>query len=198
MSSEIKPARTIVLCRISDDPEDERLGTARQRDDCLGLLGRLGWQPGPADTHLKVEDDTSAFKRAKVTLPDGRVELRTVRPKFRDALDMLASGRADGLVAYDLDRAVRDPRDLEDLIDVIEQSRPRIPVESVTGSLRLSNDGEVTMARVLVAAEHAGLDAGDGQGCAVAAEERRACGVPGQRPGRDGRRGGHPGDPGGG
>jgi site-specific DNA recombinase len=151
MSSEIKPTRTIVLCRISDDPEDERLGTARQRDDCLGLLGRLGWQAGPAETHLKVEDDTSAFKRAKVPLPDGRVELRTVRPKFRDALDMLASGRADGLVAYDLDRAVRDPRDLEDLIDVIEQSKPRIPVESVTGSLRLSNDGEVTMARVLVA-----------------------------------------------
>jgi hypothetical protein len=64
---------------------------------------------------------------------------------------MLADGRADGLIAYDLDRAVRDPRDLEDLIDVVESKDPRIPVESVTGSLRLANDADVTMARVMVA-----------------------------------------------
>jgi DNA invertase Pin-like site-specific DNA recombinase len=98
-----------------------------------------------------VENDTSAFKRKKITLPDGRRELRTVRPGFRQALAMLADGRADGLIAYDLDRAVRDPRDLEDLIDVVESKFPRIPVESVTGSLRLANDADVTMARVMVA-----------------------------------------------
>lgn len=151
MSSGNTPQRAIVLARISDDPEDERLGTAAQRKDCGGLLERLGWLAGPDATHILVEDDTSAFKRSKVTLPDGRVELRTVRPKFRQALHLLATGQADGLVAYDLDRACRDPRDLEDLIDVIEQSRPRIPVESVTGSLRLANDADITMARVMVA-----------------------------------------------
>ena len=63
---------------------------------------------------------------------------------------MLADGRADGLIAYDLDRAVRDPRDLEDLIDVIEATG-RIRVESVTGTLRLDSDGDITMARVLLA-----------------------------------------------
>jgi site-specific DNA recombinase len=32
---------------------------------------------------------------------------------------MLADGRADALMAYDLDRAFRDPRDLEDMIDMV-------------------------------------------------------------------------------
>jgi DNA invertase Pin-like site-specific DNA recombinase len=61
----------------------------------------------------------------------------------------VASGKADGLIAVDLDRACRDPRDLEDLIDVVEQSG--CPVESVSGSLRLASDADVTMARVMVA-----------------------------------------------
>jgi site-specific DNA recombinase len=84
-------------------------------------------------------------------LPDGSFALRTDRPGFRHALAMLASGEADGLVALDLDRTARDPRDLEDLIDVIEGRRPRVPVESVTGSLRLANDADISMARVMVA-----------------------------------------------
>jgi site-specific DNA recombinase len=54
-----------------------------------------------------------------------------VRPGFRRALAMLADEQADGLIALDLDRAMRDPRDLEDLIDLVEQSSPRIPVEPV-------------------------------------------------------------------
>jgi site-specific DNA recombinase len=122
-----------------------------QGEDCDNRAGQTGWAFGPAETHHIVENDTSAFKRKKITLPDGRRELRTVRPGFRQALAMLADGRADGLMAYDLDRAVRDPRDLEDLIDVVEAKVPRIPVDSVTGSLRLANDADVTMARVMVA-----------------------------------------------
>jgi hypothetical protein len=64
-------------------------------------------------------------------------------------LAFLAQGGADVMVAYDLDRAVRDPRDLEDLIDAKVLSR--FQVRSVTGSLRLDTDADVAMARVLVA-----------------------------------------------
>lgn len=53
------------------------------------------------------------------------------------------------MVAYDLDRAVRDPRDLEDLIDA--KVLGGFGVRSVTGSLRLDTDSDVAMARVLVA-----------------------------------------------
>ncbi len=38
------------------------------------------------------------------------------------------------------------PRDLEYLIDVVELASPRIPVESVTGSLKLASDADITYA----------------------------------------------------
>jgi DNA invertase Pin-like site-specific DNA recombinase len=141
----------VVLARISDDRNGKEWGVTDQVADGRKLARRLGWRIGPENTHVLVENDTSAFKRKRIRLPDGRVELRTVRPKFRRALELLASGQADGLIAVDLDRTARDPRDLEDLIDVVEAKVPRIPVESVSGSLKLANDADVTMARVLVA-----------------------------------------------
>ncbi|MEW2254976.1 recombinase family protein [Streptomyces sp. NPDC047869] len=154
------PTRAVLLVRISyRKPEDDSealdhgartefsKGIGRQEEDGRRLAERLGW------TIAKVipEDDTSAFKRRRIKLPDGTTALRTVRPGFRAALDGLASGEYDGLIADDLDRVARDPRDLEDLIDVVESRRPRIPVESVTGSLRLANDADTTMARIMCA-----------------------------------------------
>jgi DNA invertase Pin-like site-specific DNA recombinase len=112
----------------------------------------------------------SAFKRRKVQLTDGRSEYRTYRPVFRAALDRLSSGAADGFVALDLDRACRDPRDLEDMIDVAE--RHRVPVEAVTGSLRLSTDADVTMARIMVAV--ANKESRDKSRRVSASRERRA------------------------
>ena len=74
--------------------------------------------------------------------------MRVVRPEFRRMLDDLESGLIDAIIVYDLDRLARDLRDLEDLIDVKESKR--IEIRSVSGSLRLDNDGDITMARVLV------------------------------------------------
>ncbi|MEU3546271.1 recombinase family protein [Streptomyces longwoodensis] len=154
------PQRAVLLLRISyrkpeEESEDQEnggraefsKGIGRQEEDGRRLAARLRWTIAA----VIPEDDTSAFKRRKIKLPDGSSALRTVRPGFRRALEGLASGEFDGLIADDLDRVARDPRDLEDLIDVVESRRPRIPVESVTGSLRLANDADVTMARVMVA-----------------------------------------------
>jgi site-specific DNA recombinase len=143
----MKPTRAVLLVRISDDKAQDAKGVGRQEQDGRALGERLGW--GIAE--VIVENDTSAYKRRKIKLPDGSSALRTVRPGFRSAIDKLASGERDGLLAYDLDRVARDPRDLEDLIDVVESRHPRIPVASVTGSLRLDDDGGVAMARVMVA-----------------------------------------------
>jgi hypothetical protein len=59
-----------------------------------------------------------------------------VRPAFRRLLDDLAAGRADAFIAYDLDRVARDPRDLEDLIDVVQSQK--IGTAVVTGDVNLS------------------------------------------------------------
>lgn len=139
------PVRAALLVRISDDREGEEKGVARQEADGRKHAATLGWTVAA----VIVENDTSAFKRRRVTLPDGTRALRVIRPGFRQVLDMLASGEVNGLIAYDLDRTCRDPRDLEDLIDVVEERRCH--VSSVSGSLRLANDADVTMARVMVA-----------------------------------------------
>ncbi|MFJ1552301.1 recombinase family protein [Streptomyces mirabilis] len=143
----MKPTRAVLLVRISDDKAQDAKGVGRQEEDGRSLAERLGW----TISEVVVENDTSAYKRRTIKLPDGSTGLRTVRPGFRAALDKLSSGECDGLLAYDLDRVARDPRDLEDLIDVVESRRPRLPVESVSGSLRLANDSDITMARVMVA-----------------------------------------------
>ena len=150
-----KPKNGILCVRISDarDWMDE---TGARITDTEGVnlqikvgtdfADRIGW----IITKIVVENDVSAFKRKKVLRPDGRYELRTVRPDWLSVLDDLSSGANDGLLVIALDRAMRDPRDLEDLIDVVEARLPRLPVESVSGSLKLSNDAEVTMARNMV------------------------------------------------
>ena len=142
-----QPQHCAVYARISDDREGVAAGVARQEADARALADRLGWTVGT----VIVENDIGAFKRRNITLPNGRTELRVVRPGFRQLLDLIDSGQVDGLIAYDLDRTARDPRDLEDLIDAVESRHPRLPVESVSGSLRLANDSDVTMARVMVA-----------------------------------------------
>lgn len=94
----------------------------------------------------------SAFKRKRIKTPSGKVELRVVRPGFREMLDDITSGRVNALVAEDLDRIVRDPRDLEDLLDACEQTGAS--ARSISGSLTITDGGtgaEKSMARVMVA-----------------------------------------------
>lgn len=117
----------------------------RMREKASGL----GWDVWKVIKNPRL----SAYKRRKVTLPDGRREYQVWRPDLREALADLAAGRANALLCLDLDRAFRDPKDLQDLIDVVEHSPHRVVVESVTGSLHMEKghdnfDAEI---RVLVA-----------------------------------------------
>ncbi|MGH3382347.1 MAG: recombinase family protein [Actinoallomurus sp.] len=140
--------RAIGYVRISDDRDHDAAGVNRQQEDVTALAERLKWTV----MEIVVENDTSAWKRRLVKLPDGNTAMRVVRPGFRRALEMLMTGVADGFLAYDLDRVARDPRDLEDLIDcVVARS---IPTQSVTGSLDLSTDSGILAARINVAVAH--------------------------------------------
>ncbi|MEU8380842.1 recombinase family protein, partial [Streptosporangium sp. NPDC048865] len=143
-SDDPSAGNTLILVRISDAEEEEINGVARQIEDTCNLTASRGATVGM----ILVENDTSAFKRRKIKLPNGEIQLRTVRPKFRRALSLLSEGRYRRFTTYHLDRTVRDPRDLEDLIDVVEGSRPRIIADSFTGSLRLANDSDITSARI--------------------------------------------------
>lgn len=143
-----------------------RLSDLRVEDDfdkrkakLIAFASALGWTV----FRVIVENDliparngkvrmASAFKRRRIKTPSGRVELRVVRPGFREVLDDITTGRVNGLLAEDLDRIVRDPRDLEDLLDACEQTGAS--ARSLSGSLTLTSGGteaEKSMARVLVA-----------------------------------------------
>ena len=141
--------------RISDDEwvKDERTGElrlsekgiTRQKEDILAKAGQIGveiseWYP---------ENDTTAFKKKRIRLANGRSVWRVYRPEFRRMLADYEDGKIDGIIFYDIDRLARQPRDLEDLIDLVEYYKR--PVETVTGNIDLRTSNGRAMARVLVA-----------------------------------------------
>ncbi|MER7152100.1 recombinase family protein [Streptomyces lydicus] len=131
--------------RISLDKDGEELGVERQRRDYRQVAGvRPGWEVARDYT----DNDVSAFKR------------NVVRPEFERLLADLESGVLDGVIAYDLDRLARQPRDLERLIDVFED-RPELVFCTITNDIDLSTSDGRTMARVMVAfANKASADTG--------------------------------------
>ncbi|MEU1628038.1 recombinase family protein [Streptomyces sp. NPDC020096] len=74
--------------------------------------------PTPTLSAWEGENGTSAFKK-KAIRSDGSVDWIVLRPDFRQLLADLASG----VIFYALDRLVRQPRDLEDLIDDVASRR---------------------------------------------------------------------------
>jgi len=149
--------------RLSDFRDDSD-GFAAREARLRAEAARLGWAAG----RVVVENDVmpgpkngngngrarpaSAFKRRKITTPSGRTEWRVFRPGFRSIVGDLAAGRTGAMLCEDLDRACRDPRDLEDLVDAV--AAHGASARSLSGSLTLTDggtDSEVTMARIMVA-----------------------------------------------
>lgn len=95
----------MVYCRISRDVEGAGLGVERQRQDCLDLCQRRGWEVAGVAT----DNDVSAYSGRR-------------RPAYEEALRALTDGAADVLVAWHPDRLHRSPRELEDFVTLIEQT----------------------------------------------------------------------------
>lgn len=145
---------------VDDSDEETRPGYRTGRDiagrevqteDCQGYTERRGG----TYQYTYEEPDTSAFKQRRIRQADGSFIYRVVRPVFDKMLEDLRRGRMDdgrrldGAIVYDIDRLTRDPRHLEDCIEVVvHYGRPII---DVTGSLDLLTDNGRTMARVIVA-----------------------------------------------
>ncbi|MET8628549.1 hypothetical protein ABZW30_33220 [Kitasatospora sp. NPDC004669] len=89
------------------------------------------------------EPDTSAWKRKRVCLDDGRIVYRLPRPVLEGAFEDLERGlapngaRTDGLIVPDPDRLTRDNRHFEDAIEVVEKfGRPIIDKNDCGAPLR--------------------------------------------------------------
>jgi DNA invertase Pin-like site-specific DNA recombinase len=145
--------------RLSDPAEgalDGREATLR------AAAAALGWQVH----RVIIENDlsrakartnggprpASAFKRQRIQLPNGTYALRTVRPGFRSMLHDLGAGQVQAILAEDLDRLLRQPRDNEDLLDAVELAHAT--VRSISGSITLTaggTDAERMTARIMAA-----------------------------------------------
>ncbi|MFG3656744.1 recombinase family protein [Streptomyces sp. NPDC047706] len=127
-----------IYTRISKDDEAEGLGVARQEEDCRLHCAARGWEVA----RVYEDNDLSAYKR------------KTVRPEFRRMLEDLKAGRIDGVVAWDIDRFTRQPRELEAWIDEYEDAERRkrhLVFDSVSASdIDLSTENGRFIARIKV------------------------------------------------
>lgn len=137
--------------RISDDPDDERFGVKRQREDIEDAIEKLGGALAPE--LLFEENDTSAFKKRRVTIRDEygeeRVAYRVLRPVWAEAMRALRAGKINALMVYDLDRLARDPRDLEDAIEAVERFGAKI-VSANSSQINLNGSDGQAWARMMV------------------------------------------------
>ncbi len=131
-----RPTRTVraaIYVRISQDRTGAGLGVARQEQDCRALCARKGWEVAG----LYADNDVSAFS--------GRP-----RPQWRRLIADIAAGRVDAIVCWHVDRLTRTPRELEDVIDLLDQRG--IDLATVTGEIDLATPTGRLVARTLGAA----------------------------------------------
>jgi DNA invertase Pin-like site-specific DNA recombinase len=128
------PGLTAIYCRISLDSTGEQAGVERQMKDCRALARARGWE-----VVLFRDDDISASKYT-----------RKRRPAYRDMLARIRAGEIGRIVCWHIDRLYRQPKELEELIDLADSGAVEI-VSVCSGLLDLSNSDGIAMARVQVA-----------------------------------------------
>lgn len=127
-----------VYLRQSFDRNDDQLAVARQREDCVALCEHRGW------TWTEYEDNDYSATNGKP------------RPAYLQMLTDIRSGAVNGIVAWHVDRLYRQPRDLEDLIDLANARN--LALATVSGDIDLSTDMGRLVARLLGATNKAEVE----------------------------------------
>ena len=125
------PIRAAIYVRISRDDAGDMLGVRRQEKDARALCDRKGWTVG----EVFCDDDVSAWSGV-------------VRPGYRRMLEAIAARDVDAVVAYDLDRLHRIPRELEEFFEACDNVA-LVNLATVSGDVDLgTNDGRL-VARIM-------------------------------------------------
>jgi len=138
------PDQLVWILSARESRDEGRDQVEHQLSDLRDFVATIG---GRIEREV-AEPDVSAFKRKRVQLPDGTYGYRVVRPDWESIMTSLRRGEANALAVPDIDRATRDPRTLEDLIDVVELYG--VYVVSMTGNIDLTTDAGIHAARNLV------------------------------------------------
>ena len=92
-----------IYCRISQDRDNDELGVRRQKKACRDLAAQNGWTV----VAVYEDNDLSGFNGKR-------------RPSFEAMADAIRAGEVNALLASEPSRFTRHPRELEDLIDLLE------------------------------------------------------------------------------
>ena len=120
--------KAAVYLRQSLDRDQTQLAVTRQREDCLKLCEQRGWQP------VEYVDNSISATTGKT------------RPAYQQLLADIRDGTITAVAVWDLDRLHRQPRELEDFIDLAD--RHRVQLATVTGECDLSTDNGRLYARI--------------------------------------------------
>lgn len=131
------PFRDVGYARLSHADPDETGAIARQKQDIRRVSEHTG---GRLVCPILSDNAISASRYA-----------RRKRKDYPRLLEMARAGLADRAVIYDVDRLLRIPRELEDLIDLVEELDGQFTVVGVTGVLDLSTADGRFFARMRVA-----------------------------------------------
>lgn len=112
--ADIRRAVKAGLLTPEEAAEEERRGVLRQREDIETLAGG-------APIRWYEDNNLSAFKR------------NVRRPDFEQMVKDLRNALISGILAYDIDRVYRQPRDLERVIDIYETSKESLTFKTLSG-----------------------------------------------------------------
>ncbi|GHA00908.1 hypothetical protein GCM10010389_45240 [Streptomyces echinoruber] len=138
------PQRPALYCRLSYAPDGSLEKVERQEEDGRAMGARLKW---PDFCCVYVDNSRSAWQRNRKR-PDWDRMLITLDSDSSRLIpsDPKANHHHDGIMTYHGDRLIRQPYDLELLLNIADTRR--IPLASVSGVRDLSNPDDRFILRI--------------------------------------------------
>ncbi|MFF9097631.1 recombinase family protein [Streptomyces sp. NPDC014802] len=138
------PQRPCLYTRLSYAPDGTLEKVERQQEDGIAAGARLGW---PDFCCIYVDNSRSAWQRNRKRPDWERMLLTLDRDSGRlIPSDPKANHHHDGIMTYHGDRLIRQPYDLELLLNIADTRR--IPLASVSGVKDLSNPDDRFVLRI--------------------------------------------------
>jgi len=126
--------KAAIYLRISKDPRKDGLAIDRQREDCLEVAEKLGYEV----YKIYIDESISATDKSKV------------RPEYDSMVADRDAGKFDAVICWNLDRFVRRPMQLEQWLDFLDDSKGKFQVYTKDSTFDLNTIDGRAMARVAV------------------------------------------------
>lgn len=136
MTLETSSPRVAIYLRQSKDQDGDALAIDRQRDNCVRLAEFRGWTVEP--TAFYIDNNVSA-------------STNRVRPAYQRLVADVRERKVDVVIAWNLDRLTRKPREIEDWIELHEHHGVNLLTSEARDPIDLSTDNGRMLLRITAA-----------------------------------------------